>query len=303
MRQSLLALLALALVAAPASAQDAKPRKRGFAYPPNIDGTVSETYKEIDGTKLNVWIFHPDGKATPGAKRPAIVFFFGGGWTGGSPEQFERQARHLASRGMVAITADYRVASRQQAKPVQCVADAKSAVRWVRRNAERLGIDPQRIVAAGGSAGGHLAAATGTLPGLGEKGEDTSISSAPNAMVLFNPALVLAPLPGVDLKGFESRVNPERFGCAPEEISPVHHVRAGTPPTLILHGRADTTVPFTSAEAFATAMKKAGNRCDLVGFEGQPHGWFNGVGYDATLAEMDKFLVSLGYLAAPSAAK
>jgi acetyl esterase/lipase len=288
-------LLALCLLSPLAIAQDARPR-RGFTYPPSFEGAAVETYKEVNGTKLNVWIFHPDGKAAPGAKRPAIVFFFGGGWTGGSPAQFEQQSRHLAARGMVAIVADYRVATRHQVKAVSCVADAKSCVRWVRRNAERLGIDAKRVAAGGGSAGGHLAAATATLPGLDEAGEDQSVSAVADALVLFNPALVLAPIDGLDSKGFEARATAERFGCEPREISPIHHVRAGLPPTLILHGKADTTVVYASAEAFTAAMKKAGNRCELIGYEGQPHGFFNTAKYDETVAEMDRFLVALGYL-------
>src|SRR6185503_1822467 len=118
----------------------------------------------------------------PTDKSPAIVFFFGGGWTNGSPGQFEEHCKHLGSRGLVAITADYRVASRQQVKAVSCVADAKSAIRYVRKEAARLGIDPDRIVAGGGSAGGHIAACTGTIDGFDEAGEDKSISSVPNAM-------------------------------------------------------------------------------------------------------------------------
>src|SRR5262245_37466762 len=159
------------------------------AYPPKFDGARSETYKKVGDVTLSLNIFEPPGASAP--NRPAIVFFFGGGWTNGSPAQFEQHCRHLASRGMVAITADYRVASRHQVKPTACLADAKSAIRWVRQNAKRLGIDPQRIAAGGGSAGGHLAAATATVPGFDEPGEDTKVSAVPNALVLFNPALVL----------------------------------------------------------------------------------------------------------------
>jgi len=199
---------------------------------------------------------------------------------------------------MVAMTADYRVASRQHVKPSACVADAKSCVRWIRKNADRLGIDPNRIVAAGGSAGGHLAAATATLPGLDETGEDTSISAVPNALVLFNPALVFAPFPGLEDPNYAKNFDTERLGCEPEAISPLHHVSEHLPPTLILHGRADTTVPYATVEAFAAEMKKKGNRCELVGYEGQSHGFFNNPKYAETLAEADKFLVSLGYLPA-----
>jgi acetyl esterase len=293
-RPILIFLLALATLHVAAIADEA-PKPKRFTYPPSFEGAASETYKEIDGAKLNVWIFQPDGKTVPDAKRPAIVFFFGGGWTNGSPSQFERQCRHFAERGMVAITADYRVASRQHVKPAACVADAKSCLRWVRTNAGRLGIDPERIVAAGGSAGGHLAAATATLPGLEESGEDPNMSSAPNALVLFNPALVIAPFPGLE-RAHGAPPSEERLGCDPEAISPIHHIHDHLPPTLILHGRADNTVPFVTAEAFANEMKKAGNRCDLIGYDGQSHGFFNNARYTETVADADKFLVSLGYL-------
>ena len=270
------------------------------AYPPNLAGTRIETYKTVGDVNLSLHIFQPPGPAK--ADRPAIVFFFGGGWNAGTPGQFEQQCRHLASRGMVAITADYRVASRHQVKPTACVADAKSAIRWLRQNAKRLGIDPQRIAAGGGSAGGHLAAATATVPGFDEAGEDTKVSAAPNALVLFNPALVLAPLEGLKLEQLESRVGSDRMGTDPRNLSPAHHVKRGAPPTIIFHGRADTTVPFSTAEAFTRLMEKAGSRCELVGYEGQPHGFFNhgraNGRYAETLAAADKFLVSLGYLAA-----
>src|SRR5688572_18663189 len=269
-------------------------------YPPKFDGARAETYKTVGDVTLQLHIFEPP--SGPKTNRSAIAFFFGGGWNNGSPVQFEQQCRHLASRGMVAITADYRVNSRHQVKPTTCVADAKSAIRWVRKNAARLGIDPQRIAAGGGSAGGHLAAATATLSGFEEAGEDTKISAVPNALVLFNPALVFAPLEGVDMKDFETRVGADRMGTEPRNLSPAHHVKRGVPPTIIFHGRADTTVPFATAEAFTKQMEKAGNRCELVGYEGAEHGFFNqgrpNNRYAETLAAADKFLVSLGFLAA-----
>jgi acetyl esterase/lipase len=108
---------------------------------------------------------------------------------GGRFEQFEPQASHLARRGMVAARADYRVKSRHGVTPKECVEDAKSAVRWMRAKASVLGVDPDRIVAAGGSAGGHLAACAAFAPGLEANEEDARISSKPNALVLFNPVL------------------------------------------------------------------------------------------------------------------
>src|SRR2546425_12315614 len=161
-RQSVaLGLLVALSFASVIIAQDKKGAK---AYPPKLPGAEVEAYKTVGDTKLNLYVYYPPGhKASD--KRAAIVFFFGGGWTGGSPGQFEQHCKHLASRGMVAMTADYRVASRNQVKAVSCVADAKSAIRFVRQEAARLGIDPNRIAAGGGSAGGHIAACTGGSQG------------------------------------------------------------------------------------------------------------------------------------------
>lgn len=298
---TLLLIMTVALAgAAEKAALEGRAKKSGFTYPPVFSGAQAVTYKTVGETKLALNIFNPDGHKASDA-RPAIVFFFGGGWTSGSPGQFEQQCRYLASRGMVAITADYRVASRHQVKAAQCVADAKSAIRYVRAHAAELGVDPKRIAAGGGSAGGHIAGCTGTLPGLDEASEDKAVSSVPDAMVLFNPALTLAPVDGNDFGGFGARLLAEKLGAEPVAISPTHNVKAGAPPTIVFHGKADTTVPFATVEVFAAAMKKAGNRCEVAGFEGQQHGFFNfgrgdNVMFLATLTQADKFLASLGWL-------
>jgi acetyl esterase/lipase len=265
--------------------------------------TRTETYKTIGDVKLDLTIQLPDGWRADD-KRPAIVFFFGGGWNSGSTQQFENHCRYLASRGMVAMCADYRVKSRHNVKAAACVADAKSAMRWVRANAAKLGIDPQRIAAGGGSAGGHLAGAAATLPGLDDPADDQSVSCVPAALVLFNPALVLAPAEDADLGDFLRKASAERFGCEPVEISPLHNVKAGMPPTIIFHGKVDTTVPYASVELFTARMKAAGNRCELVGAPGQAHGYFNfgRAGNEfafKTLTAADQFLASLGWLKGP----
>jgi acetyl esterase len=257
------------------------------AYPPTFKDARVETYRSIASTELKLWIF---GDSDPKAPKPAIVFFFGGGWNSGSPDQFEGQARHFAQRGMIAITADYRVKSRHGVKAVECVKDAKAAIAWVRENAVRLGIDPARIAAAGGSAGGHLAACTGTITGFGS-------DERPNAMILFNPASTLARIAGWQPADGKPGLSVERLGVEAQVLSPAHHIGPHTPPTLILHGTKDTTVPYASVVAFETVMKNAGRPCKLVGFEGATHGFFNrGEDYRKALAEADAFLVDLGWL-------
>ena len=253
----------------------------------------AETYKTIGEVQLRLNIYEPPGhKASD--KRPAIVFFFGGGWSAGTVMQFDRHSRYLATRGMVAVTADYRVRSRHGTTPFECVSDGKSAIRWVRANAKRLGVDPERIAAAGGSAGGHVAACTAFIEGLDEKTEDAAVSSKPNALVLFNPVIDTTTL------GYGS----QRLGARAREISPVHHVKPGAPPAVLFHGKADTTVPHENAVRFRDVMKKAGNRCELMSFEGQAHGFFNwgrsgNKAFVASVRRADEFLASLGYLKGP----
>lgn len=271
------------------------------AYPPQLPNASRVIERELGDVKLPMYVYNPPGHK-PTDKRPAIVFFFGGGWKSGSPGQFAPQCEYFASRGLVAITADYRVSSRHGVKAVDCVKDAKSTIRYLRQHTGELGIDPEKIVASGGSAGGHIAASTGVVPGQEAEGEDQSFSSVPNALALFNPAVMLTNFEGhelLDPKKVAERK--ERTGVDPELISPVHHVREKLPPTIIFHGTADTAVPYATVELFAKRMNDAGNRCELVGFEGQPHGFFNaGRGedrmYRETVYRLDRFLNSLGYL-------
>jgi acetyl esterase/lipase len=278
--------LFLCLLAAPLFARS--------SYPPTFKDARVETYRTIGATELKLWIF---GESDPKAKKPAIVFFFGGGWHGGSPDQFERQARHFAERGMIAITADYRVKSRHGVQVVECVKDAQAAIAWVRENAQRLGIDPEKIAASGASAGGHLAACTGTITGLGS-------DERPNAMILLNPATTLAPIAGwqpnprvYKKEGVKKGLGIERLGVEAQMISPAHHIGPHTPPTLILHGKEDTTVPYASVVAFESAMKKAERPCKLVGYDGAEHTFFRRAEYyEKCLAEADSFLVDLGWI-------
>ncbi len=268
-------------------------------YPPVFEGAKEHVYKTIDGTDLKLYVFQPKDHQVSD-RRPAVVFFFGGGWTSGSPQQFEQQCRYLASRGMIAITADYRVASRQKVKAVECVKDAKSAVRWVRQHANELGIDTQRIAAGGGSAGGHIAACTATIKDFDDPKEDPSISSVPNALLLYNPAAALAQFPSVpDVAAQRVESLPARLGVDPKALSPAHHVATGLPATIIFFGTEDGLL--AGAKYFKEQADKVGARCELITYEGQTHGFFNfnrgnAEYFKKTLTETDKFLVSLGWI-------
>lgn len=243
------------------------------------------TYKQVGEAALKFRVFQPENH-DPARPVPGIVFFFGGGWIGSNPEQFYPQARHLAARGIVAICADYRTERTHQATPAECLKDARSAMRWVRAHASELGVDPQRLAAGGGSAGGQLAAATALVEGFDEEGEDTSISCRPDALVLFNPVIDNGP----------GGYGHDRVQAYWREFSPLHQIRRGAPPTLIVLGTADDLVPVGTAHEFERRMLGVGSRCEVVLYEGQPHGFFNVAKFAETLLDMDRFLVSLGYL-------
>jgi len=256
----------------------------------SLSGAEKQVYKIAGDARLHLHIFRPQGW-TAGDSRPAIVFFFGGGWTGGTPEQFLHHCEYLAGQGMVAVSAEYRVHSRHGTDPFAAIADAKSAVRWLRAHARALGVDPQRIAASGGSAGGHVAACAGCVPGLEDSCEDLAVSSMPNALVLFNPVIDTMAKEGLR----------QHFGDRAAEASPQAHVRPGLPPTILFNGEADPTTPVTHARDFAAAMVAAGNRCELHTYPGESHGFFNWAKkeqayYTLTMSETHRFLASLGYM-------
>ena len=258
-------------------------------WSPNQYRPVQEyTYKFTPNGELRIWVFFPFNWR-PRDRRAGIVFFFGGGFTSGTPAQFYRQAMYLAGRGMVAASADYRVKSRHDTAPPAAVEDARSAVRWLRCCAGGLGLDPARIAAGGGSAGGHLAACTALADGPDALGEDVSVSPAANALVLFNPALAF--------HGERAK----RFGLTQEaagRISPLDLLDAGAPPAILFYGTADRML--AEGRQYAAKAGQLGVTAELTTAEGAGHGFFNfSPWFERTLHRTDQFLASLGYLAGP----
>lgn len=265
---------------------------------PSLTGATDFVYKRVSGVELKVWVFSP-ADLKPTEKRPAILLFGGGGWTNQNPAQFSPQARYLATKGMVAIVADYRVRAVNNTTPYDAVTDAKSAVRWLRQHASELHIDPSSLAVGGGSAGGHIALASAVVSELDEPAEDQSVSSRPNALVLFNPVPNTVPDPQAALSPQQQGLA-EWLGSRARAISPIHHLGKNLPPTIIFHGTADRLVPFAEAEAFCRKANEWGNRCELVAFDGATHGFFNPARsvkwYYETLAGVERFLRQLGYL-------
>ena len=251
--------------------------------PDFLSGSESYTYKVVGDIKLRLHVFGTQTSSVQDASeaKPAIIFFFGGALRGGKVTQFVSQAKALSEQGMLAVVADYRVLLRHNTGPSEAIADAQSAVRWLREHAEELNLDPNRVVAAGGSAGGYLAAATATVADF-----DTAatVSSKPNAVALFNPALA------------------GKYPRVANRLSPYEQLADGVVPTFIVHGKQDDLVPFSSASVYCDKVKEVGGYCELHAYEEAGHGFFNinrneGKWYLETLSQLRAFLVKFGYLA------
>lgn len=277
-----------------AQAAAADPKAKGKSAP---RPTIGErfVYKKVGDREMQLFVVKPaDWKAAD--RRPALVLFHGGGWVGGGPTQFNDQAKYLASRGLVCVQVEYRLLDKSnQEPPIICTQDAKSAIRWVRSHAAELGIDPQRVGAGGGSAGGHLAAFVGLVDGGDDPQDDLRVSAKADALVLFNPVFD---------NGSEGGWGQARVGDRVQEFSPAHNISKDDPPAIIFLGTRDNLIPVTTVERFQAKMKAAGIRCEAVYYDGRPHGFFNDEPWKSrTFLAADQFLASLGWLEGPPTLK
>lgn len=249
-------------------------------------------YKNADGQDLEAYVFPVPGEAPPEG-RPAILFFYGSTWDTGLVSQFAPHCLYFANRGIQPILFDYRVTSRfPAASPWDAMSDVRSAIRWTRQNALELGIARDRIVACGASAGGHAALAALLLAEGDDPEDDTSVSCAPDLLVLFSPILDLSKK-GVGHAKFQDKKSARRADLT-------RHIRRKLPPMMIFHGTADRVVPFENSARFRRKMWWRGNLCRLRAFETEGHGFFNfNVNprlYELTISETDAFLVERGFL-------
>lgn len=244
------------------------------------------TYKTVGKRKLSLYIFEPEHPDNSAKDRTAILFFNGGSFKKGplSPAQFQNQARYLASQGIVAICVDYRNGHDDGFTPMQAICDAKSSVGWVRSNAAELGIDPNRVVMCGASAGGYTAVSSIMFT---EFNDDNSTNHIPNALIVF-----AAGMDGVDIMG---RLFPELLENA-SEMSPIHHIKQCLPPTLWMCGTSDEL--YEQNQTFVEQMNQAGNNITFLTYDGMGHGFFNygwheNKPYNDTTIEIQHFLASL----------
>ena len=243
-------------------------------------------YKQVDGVNREMEIYFPKGHDASKKTVPGIILFHGGGWGGGSRVAFADQCNYFASRGMVAATVTYRLRTKEdqalltegQSTKRVCIPDVKSAIRWFKQNAEELGVDPNRIVAGGGSAGGHISLLGTTNPGLNDPGDPKGIDTSVAAYVLFNPAL-------------------SQSDAKDPDVDFLQHLKADFGPAIVFFGSEDKWLKNGWTPA-AAKMKSLGiTSVEMQIAEGQTHAFFNRQPWkDLTLIAADQFLTKLGYL-------
>lgn len=235
-------------------------------------------YKEVDGVKRVMEVYFPEGRKAKNAV-PGILLFHGGGWGGGTRDQFKYQCNYFASRGLVAATVTYRLATREEKAAATQeesykrigIPDVGSAIRWFKQNAEELGVDPDRIILGGGSAGGHLSLLGSLNPALKDPSDPAGYGTDVAAYVLFNPAIVAS-----------DKTDKEVWIC--------EFLRKDFPPSIAVFGSED---PWLNGwNLVAGSMKELGiENAELWIAEGQKHGFFNNKPWaDAVLYQMDVFL-------------
>ncbi len=209
---------------------------------------------------------------------PAVVCLHGGGWVGGDRHQMEQTIKVLAAHGYVALTPDYRVAPHDPFPAA--VEDCKAAVRWLRANASRLHVDPNKVGALGFSAGGHLASLLGVTvnsDGLEGGGGNAGESSRVQAVVSFFGPTDLA-RDDWDRETVEGNLVPFLGGKPAErpdayrKASPLTYVRKESPPFLFVHGTEDKVVPPAQSQDMAEKLRAAGAAARVVLLEGEGHG-------------------------------
>jgi acetyl esterase/lipase len=245
-------------------------------------------YKQSAGLPRQMEIYFPPNHDPATAKVPGVILFHGGGWSGGNLNQFRIACHYLAGRGLVAATANYRMLSKVEANQLPagetrkrvCITDAKSAIRWFKQHAAELGIDPQRIVTGGGSAGGHIALLATTNPGLDDPADPQNIDTSVIAYLLFNPAF-----------------SPD--DAKDDEVDALRHLKPGLAPAIVFFGTEDGWK--TGWDAVYEKLKRLGTTTDLQIAKGQRHGFFNRDPWQTvTLIAADRFLVQQGLLAGNS---
>lgn len=286
---NILLLLVGSTFAQSSSPDETRPDPKPVVTPLTLPGAETFIYHDVEPEPMRLHVFKPkDWKAAD--KRPAWIHFFGGGFINGTPLQSAGQGRNAAKLGLVGIAVDYRVKNRHGTDASKCVADARAALHWVQTHAAELGIDPQRVIVSGSSAGGHLALWTAITA--------TPWGSDPAEAPLFKPAALILLSPAADTSEITGQ-RAERFAGHGTDLSPQQQLDAKMPPVLLFHGDADTVVPYKYAVALDQKLRATGNACELITVPGGSHN-FSGQFPDwktRVQEETARFLRSLGLVA------
>ena len=258
------------------------------ATPVTLPGAETYIYRDGQPEPMRLHLFKPK-HWKPEDHRPALVFFFGGGWTRGTPERSASYAKWAATLGMVGIAPDYRTKERFGTTPLESVADGRAAVRWIEDHADKLGIDSGRIVVGGSSAGGQVALWTAI--------EHTPPGSATNEAPRVKPISLILVSPVSDTS-LATGYTPKRFGDKADALSPVHQLDAKMPPVLLFHGDADTTVTNRQSIALREKLVASSNVCELITVPGGNHGFQTQLPEwkEKSRAIMEEFLTKQGVL-------
>lgn len=253
---------------------------------PKIKTEYDVVYGKVGERELKLDLAMPSGDAKA---RPLVICLHGGGWRLGNKKELRNWLEGLAESGYVAASVGYRLAP-DHVFPAQ-IEDCKTAVRFLRANSEKYGINKERVAAMGWSAGGHLACLLGlTTPDDGFEGTLHAKESSKVQAVIdyFGPT---------DLSGYAKDAAAQRgmlgpfigakFDEKPEahvKASPIKYVRAGAPPFLVLHGTKDWIVPIEQSRSLVTKLKEVKAPVELIEVDGEGHGWNGKPSADTTRA-------------------
>lgn len=265
-----------------------------FQLPETVSLTPDIVYARYGARELHLDLYAPKAGKGP---FPAVVFIHGGGWESGDKYRFRRQAALVAEKGFVTACIEYRLSG--EAKFPAAVYDSKAAVRWMRANAARYRINPDKIGAAGGSAGGHLVTFLGVTPDRPEfegNGGNAGVSSRVQAVVALYPV--------VDFVSFGKRLGKEQnsmskflgatYAEKPElwaKASPVTYLSKDSAPTLFMHGTEDQ-IPIQHSIDMMNHLKAAGVLSEIFVAKGAGHGFANGPQwFEPSVRRMEEFFI------------
>ena len=257
-------------------------------------------YKKIDGYELKTDAFYTSFTQKK-QNNPVIAFFHGGGWVFGSPDEFYSTCERYAKKGFVTFSFQYRLSIKDDGNhphpditPVESVKDARSAIRWLRENAEILKIDPEKIVVGGQSAGGQLTLSTALMDEINEETDNLNISPIPNEMLLFSSSVNM-------MEAWADWILGDKRNQI-WAISPFHNLKKGMPPAIAFHGEEDCMVPLYAVKLFEEKIEELGNHYELITYKGRKHNLGEGIEKYSTyfdeeiLERTDEFLIQFGFM-------